>query len=196
MSPFLHSSTIAIATSGVNSVTSTGTSANSDKVLSKITSDAFNALDGGNRKRRGRQPNGFRQWFANNPSDSGADDDGLSDISLGAPRARPDNGEYTSPAGIKVTRKVLPVDEVATEIKNMVVALDDTKGVILTSSYEFPGRYARWTVGFISPPLSIEGKVLTEYYLFVMPTSSLLSFSSQSFDHFLSCTVHRKRARF
>jgi len=30
----------------------------------------------------------------------------------------------------------------------------------LTSSYEVPGRYSRWTVGFAAPPLQIEGKGL------------------------------------
>ena len=34
-------------------------------------------------------------------------------------------------------------------------------GVLLTSSYEYPGRYARWTVGFNSPPIQIEGKELS-----------------------------------
>lgn len=31
----------------------------------------------------------------------------------------------------------------------------------MTSSYEYPGRYARWTVGFLSPPIQIEGKGLS-----------------------------------
>ena len=31
-------------------------------------------------------------------------------------------------------------------------------GVVLASSYEFPGRYARWTLGFIDPPLKIEAR--------------------------------------
>ena len=33
-------------------------------------------------------------------------------------------------------------------------------GVLLTSSYEFLGRYARWTVGFTAPALQIEGMFL------------------------------------
>lgn len=32
-----------------------------------------------------------------------------------------------------------------------------TVGVLLTSSYEFPGRYSRWTVGFTAPAIQIEG---------------------------------------
>ena len=97
-----------------------------------------------------RSKDSFRHWFSSKDKD-------VSDISLGAPKSRPENGEYVSPAGIRVTRKVLPVVDVANSIKEMVLCLDDTKGAILTSSYEFPGRYARWTVGFTSPPLAIEG---------------------------------------
>lgn len=87
-------------------------------------------------------------------------DDSLSDTSLGAPKSRPQNGMYTSPSGVKVTREVLPITDVASELKSLVLSLDDSKGIILTSSYEFPGRYARWTVGFTAPPLQIEGKGL------------------------------------
>jgi anthranilate synthase len=88
------------------------------------------------------------------------DDDGLGDISLGAPKGRPQNGIYSSPHGVKVTREVTPLKDVASELKSLVDSLDDIKGAVLTSSYEFPGRYARWTVGFSSPPLQIEGKGL------------------------------------
>jgi len=31
------------------------------------------------------------------------------------------------------------------------------RGCLFESSYEFPGRYARWTMGFVNPPLCIEG---------------------------------------
>ena len=27
----------------------------------------------------------------------------------------------------------------------------------MTSSYEFPGRYARWSLGFVDPPLEVSG---------------------------------------
>lgn len=37
-------------------------------------------------------------------------------------------------------------------------ALDSRRGVLLTSSYEFPGRYARWTLGFADPPIEVSGK--------------------------------------
>lgn len=42
-------------------------------------------------------------------------------------------------------------------VEDMVEALDSRRGVLLTSSYEFPGRYARWTLGFSDPPLELSG---------------------------------------
>lgn len=39
----------------------------------------------------------------------------------------------------------------------IVDALDSRRGVLLSSSYEFPGRYARWTLGFADPPLELSG---------------------------------------
>jgi len=31
-------------------------------------------------------------------------------------------------------------------------------GALFSSSYEFPGRYARWTLGFVNPPLRVTGR--------------------------------------
>ncbi|CAN0579952.1 unnamed protein product, partial [Ectocarpus sp. 12 AP-2014] len=42
-------------------------------------------------------------------------------------------------------------------VEDLVQALDARRGVLLTSSYEFPGRYARWTLGFSDPPLELSG---------------------------------------
>ncbi|WP_437618470.1 anthranilate synthase component I [Sorangium sp. So ce1151] len=38
-------------------------------------------------------------------------------------------------------------------IQPIVEALDSHLGVVLASSYEVPGRYTRWDIGFIDPPL-------------------------------------------
>lgn len=43
------------------------------------------------------------------------------------------------------------------DVAELVDALDSRRGVLLTSSYEFPGRYARWTLGFSNPPLELSG---------------------------------------
>lgn len=36
--------------------------------------------------------------------------------------------------------------------------LDDRHGVVLASGVEYPGRYTRWDIGFIDPPLIVEGR--------------------------------------
>jgi anthranilate synthase len=43
-------------------------------------------------------------------------------------------------------------------LEDLVNELDRKKGVLLASSYEFPGRYARWSLGFVDPPICIAGR--------------------------------------
>ena len=64
---------------------------------------------------------------------------------------------YTTDGGVSVIRRMTTVTyEDATE--GLIDALDQTKGVLLSSSYEFPGRYSRWDMGFDAPPLEIIGR--------------------------------------
>ena len=94
------------------------------------------------------------------------------DLSLGAPRGRPKGGHFMTKGGIQVTANVEGLEYTRTGdepslanensseavIERLVQKLDSHKGVLLTSSYEFPGRYARWSLGFIDPPLEVSGK--------------------------------------
>lgn len=64
---------------------------------------------------------------------------------------------YLSRAGIAVTR------EVTTErshgvLEGIVEKLDHVRGVVLTSGFEVPGRYARFDLGFVAPPLVLEAR--------------------------------------
>lgn len=64
---------------------------------------------------------------------------------------------YTTDGGVSVIRRMTEMPyENATE--GLIDALDATKGVLLSSSYEFPGRYSRWDMGFDAPPLEIVGR--------------------------------------
>ncbi|HTZ35804.1 MAG TPA: anthranilate synthase component I [Stellaceae bacterium] len=59
---------------------------------------------------------------------------------------------YTTAGGIAVTRDIVaraysPADTALAE------ALDVRRGVLFSSSFEFPGRYTRWDMGFVDPPL-------------------------------------------
>jgi anthranilate synthase len=87
-------------------------------------------------------------------------------LTLGAPPVRPQGGHFLTKGGVQVTAHVsrlefspqLQAGTSAQAIEDLVTQLDSQKGVLLTSSYEFPGRYARWSLGFVDPPLEISGR--------------------------------------
>ena len=97
-------------------------------------------------------------------------------LSLGAPGVRPTGGHYLTKGGIQVTANVQGLEfstqaasssasdndpsNMSSEavIESLIDRLDSHKGVLLTSSYEFPGRYARWSLGFVDPPLEVSGR--------------------------------------
>lgn len=87
-------------------------------------------------------------------------------LTLGAPPTRPVGGHYLTRGGVQVTANVEPLEfspalqegTSAQAIETLIDQLDSSKGVLLSSSYEFPGRYARWSLGFVDPPLSISGR--------------------------------------
>src|SRR5437899_6191679 len=61
---------------------------------------------------------------------------------------------YETAGGIRVHRTVDEIP-VANAIEPVVEALDAHRGVLLASSYEYPGRYTRWDIGFADPPLQL-----------------------------------------
>src|SRR2546423_13636534 len=66
----------------------------------------------------------------------------------------PEATSYTTDKGIRVLRTV---EEVAVDgaIDQIVDALDTHRGALFASSYEYPGRYTRWDVGFVDPLLEL-----------------------------------------
>src|SRR5215470_6367197 len=61
---------------------------------------------------------------------------------------------YETAGGIRVHRTVEEIP-VANAIEPIVQALDAHRGVLLASSYEYPGRYTRWDMGFVDPPVAL-----------------------------------------
>jgi len=59
---------------------------------------------------------------------------------------------YTTEGGIEVSREIVarPYSSADTALAE---ALDHKRGVLFSSSFEFPGRYTRWDMGFVDPPL-------------------------------------------
>jgi anthranilate synthase len=60
--------------------------------------------------------------------------------------------EYCSEGGIRIRRESRPRAYRPAETA-LAEALDERRGVLFSSSFEFPGRYTRWDMGFVDPPL-------------------------------------------
>ena len=60
--------------------------------------------------------------------------------------------QYETRGAIRVTRTVDDIP-IANAIEPIVAALDTHRGALLASNYEYPGRYTRWDMGFVDPPL-------------------------------------------
>jgi len=59
---------------------------------------------------------------------------------------------YRTAGGIRIQREIS--DQPYRSADNALAgALDTRRGVLFSSSFEFPGRYTRWDMGFVDPPL-------------------------------------------
>ncbi len=59
---------------------------------------------------------------------------------------------YVTKGGIRITREIRNRDYKPADT-TLAEALDGRRGVLFSSSFEFPGRYTRWDMGFVDPPL-------------------------------------------
>jgi anthranilate synthase len=64
---------------------------------------------------------------------------------------------YTTLGGIAVTRQRQVIDAHAA-IDELIDRLDTQRGVLLSSNYDYPGRYTRWDLGLCNPPLAISSR--------------------------------------
>jgi anthranilate synthase len=64
---------------------------------------------------------------------------------------------YQTRRGLQICRTAenIPLEGATQPI---IDALDENRGVLLTSSYEYPGRYTRWDIGFVNPPICLESR--------------------------------------
>lgn len=62
--------------------------------------------------------------------------------------------QFTTASGVGIRRSVLSVDY-ASASDRIAAALNEQRGVLLASGFEYPGRYTRWDIGFVNPPLEI-----------------------------------------
>jgi len=62
--------------------------------------------------------------------------------------------QYNTRGGIHV-RRSSTIDDYATSMFRLTERLDDHRGLVLSSSCEFTGRYTRWDIGFVNPPIQV-----------------------------------------
>ena len=65
--------------------------------------------------------------------------------------------EFNTEGGVTITRESFPTPY-ADAISTYVDRLDSRRGAVLSSNYEYPGRYTRWDTAIIDPPLGIVSK--------------------------------------
>ncbi|WP_062111986.1 anthranilate synthase [Aureimonas sp. AU40] len=61
---------------------------------------------------------------------------------------------YETEGGVTVTRRRRDVDY-AGAIEPYVDRLDNSRGAVFSSNYEYPGRYTRWDTAIVDPPLAL-----------------------------------------
>ncbi|MGC2414856.1 MAG: anthranilate synthase component I, partial [Stellaceae bacterium] len=64
---------------------------------------------------------------------------------------------YETKGGIRIEREIVaqPYSPADTALADR---LDHQRGVLFSSSFEFPGRYTRWDMGFVDPPLALTAR--------------------------------------
>jgi len=65
-----------------------------------------------------------------------------------------ENNAFTTKGGVTVRRTTEPEQYEGARML-LVDSLDSHRGVLLSSDFEYPGRYTRWDMGFIDPPLEV-----------------------------------------
>ena len=66
--------------------------------------------------------------------------------------------QIETPSGIMVSREIVHCPYHGEQTRqHFIDKLDYHRGVLLFSDYEYPDRYKKWDIGFIDPPLQING---------------------------------------
>ena len=65
---------------------------------------------------------------------------------------------FATRGGVQVRRVAHDAGDGVAAIAACRAALDTHLGAVFSSDYEYPGRYTRWDVGFVDPPLSLTAR--------------------------------------
>ncbi|GAA2757311.1 anthranilate synthase component I [Actinopolymorpha rutila] len=87
---------------------------------------------------------------------------------------KPTTISYVTAGGVTVVRTDSPVEE--SVLTGLVADLDLRRGAVLSSGVDYPGRYSRWHLGYVDPPIElvaygrrIEARALNERGLVLLP---------------------------
>ncbi|SDR92474.1 anthranilate synthase component I [Actinopolymorpha singaporensis] len=87
---------------------------------------------------------------------------------------KPATTAYVTAGGVAVTRTDTPVEE--SVLTELVADLDNRRGAVLSSGVDYPGRYSRWHLGYVDPPIElvayarrIEARALNERGIVLLP---------------------------
>jgi len=61
--------------------------------------------------------------------------------------------DFVTGRGVRVTCVAAPFDPA--ELDDLAVRIDTRRGGVLSSGMEYPGRYSRWHLGYVDPPIEI-----------------------------------------
>ncbi|MBH8572554.1 anthranilate synthase [Nostocaceae cyanobacterium CENA369] len=64
------------------------------------------------------------------------------------------DSSYKTLGGVHISRSITEI-KMDTALEEILFYLNSQRGGLLTSSYEYPGRYKRWAIGFVNPPLEL-----------------------------------------
>ncbi len=64
---------------------------------------------------------------------------------------------YQTDGGLTITRREVPADYHG-DTDRLAEQLDQHRGALFSSNYEYPGRYTRWEFGFSEPPVMVEAR--------------------------------------
>ncbi|HIB76595.1 MAG TPA: anthranilate synthase component I, partial [Flavobacteriales bacterium] len=95
--------------------------------------------------------------------------------------------QYETQGGLHIQRHIetLPNNDA---LHTLVEQLDAHQGVLLSSGFEYPGRYTRWDIGFVDPPIMLtshqrnftikalndRGKVLLSFIEVILKSSTYI----------------------
>lgn len=65
---------------------------------------------------------------------------------------------YLTRGGVRVQRSIHEVADGPAAVACLRRALDSRRGVLLSSTFEYPGRYRRYDIGFVNPPVMITAR--------------------------------------